>query len=140
MATKDLHFIFDGTLYKQIDGVAMGFPLGPTLTDDFLLYHEKIWLERYPLEYRPFYYRRYVDDIFALFNSPEHLKRFQSYLNSGHVSISFTIKKIKDNTISFLDVNIIRKANLQPLSTINQLLAEFIVILTVSYRPHRKLA
>ena len=23
LATKDLHFIFDGTLYKQIDGVAM---------------------------------------------------------------------------------------------------------------------
>ena len=26
LATKDLHFIFDGTLYKQIDGVAMGSP------------------------------------------------------------------------------------------------------------------
>ena len=24
LATKDSHFIFDGTLYKQIDGVAMG--------------------------------------------------------------------------------------------------------------------
>ena len=27
LATKDSHFIFDGTLYKQIDGVAMGFSL-----------------------------------------------------------------------------------------------------------------
>ena len=26
LATKDSHFIFDGTLYKQIDGVAMGSP------------------------------------------------------------------------------------------------------------------
>ena len=26
LATKDLHFIFDGTLYKQINGVAMGSP------------------------------------------------------------------------------------------------------------------
>ena len=26
LATKDSHFIFDGTLYKQIDGVAMGPP------------------------------------------------------------------------------------------------------------------
>ena len=31
LATKDSHFIFDGTLYKKIDGVAMGCPLGPTL-------------------------------------------------------------------------------------------------------------
>ena len=26
LATKDWHFIFDGTLYKQIDGVAMDSP------------------------------------------------------------------------------------------------------------------
>ena len=38
LATKDLHFIFDGTLYKQINGVAMGSPLGPTL----FFHHEKI--------------------------------------------------------------------------------------------------
>ena len=67
VATKDSHFVFDETLYKQIDDVAMGSPLGPTLANDFLAYHEKNWLERFPLEYRPFYYRRYVDDTFVLF-------------------------------------------------------------------------
>ena len=40
-ATKDSHFIFDGTLYKQIDGLAMGSPLGPTLSNVFLAYREK---------------------------------------------------------------------------------------------------
>ena len=45
LATKDSHFIFDGTLYKQIDGVAMGSPLGPTLANAFLVYHKKNWLE-----------------------------------------------------------------------------------------------
>ena len=29
LATKDSHFIFDGTLYNQIDGVAMGPPPPP---------------------------------------------------------------------------------------------------------------
>ena len=29
LATKESHFISDGTLYKQIDGVVMGFPLRP---------------------------------------------------------------------------------------------------------------
>ena len=86
----------------------MGSPLGPTLTNAFLVYHEENWLERCPFEYRPFYYRRYVDDIFALFNSPEHLKGFHSYLNYHHVDISFTIENEKDNRMSFLGVNIIR--------------------------------
>ena len=48
LATKNSHFIFDGTLYKQIDGVAMGSPLGPTLGNAFLVYHEKNWLKRCP--------------------------------------------------------------------------------------------
>ena len=109
LATKDSHFIFDGTLYKQIDGVAMGSPLDPTLTNAFLVYHEKNWSEHCPVEYRPLYYRRYVDDIFALFNSAQYLKRFYSYLNSGLLNISLTIQNEKDNRKSFLDVNIIRE-------------------------------
>ena len=73
--TKDSHFIFDGTLDKQIDGVAMGSPLGRTLSNAFLVYHDKNWLEHCPVEYTPLYYRRYVD-IFVSFNSAKHLKRF----------------------------------------------------------------
>ena len=73
----------------------MGSPLGPTLANVFLAYHEQNWLDSCPLKYRPLYYRRFVDDIFALFKSSDHLKRFQSYLN---------------NKISFLvDVNVIRE-------------------------------
>ena len=109
LATKDSHFVFDGTLYKQIDGVAMGFPLGLTLANAFLVYHKKNWLEHCQVEYRPLYYRRYIDDIFVLFNSAEHLKRFYSYLNSRHFNISLTIENEKDNRMSFLDVNTIRE-------------------------------
>ena len=109
VATKDSHFIFDDTLYEQINGVAMGSPLGPTLANTFLVYHEKNWLENCPVEYRPLYYRRYVDDIFVLFNSAEHLKRFYSYLNSRHLNLSLTIENKKDNRMSFLDVHIIRE-------------------------------
>ena len=34
------HF-HDEKFYKQIDGVAMGSPLGSTLVNAFLIYHEK---------------------------------------------------------------------------------------------------
>ena len=87
----------------------MGSPLGPTLANAFLVYHEKNWLEHWPVEFRSLYYRRYVDDIFVLLNSAEHLKCFYSYLNSRHLNISLTIENEKDNRMSILDVNIIRE-------------------------------
>ena len=70
----------------------MGSQLGPSLANAFLVQHEQNWLDSCPLEYRPSYHVRYVDDIFVPFKSPEHLKLFQSYLNSYHVNISFTIE------------------------------------------------
>ena len=35
-------FIFDGKFYEQCDGVAMGYPLGPTLTNVFIYHFENI--------------------------------------------------------------------------------------------------
>ena len=35
--------LFNSECYKQIDGVAMGSPLGPTFGNIFLSYHEQIW-------------------------------------------------------------------------------------------------
>ena len=72
-----------------------------------LVFHEKNWSERCPREYRPSYYQRYVDDIDVLFNSPEHLKPFLSYLHSRHVNIFFAIEDEKENRIAFLDVNVV---------------------------------
>ena len=93
----------------KTDDVAVGFPLGPTLANAFLVCHDKNWLEHCPLDYRPLYYQRYVDDIFVLFNAAEHLNRFHSYLNSCYLNIYFTIGNEKDNRMFFLDVNIIRE-------------------------------
>ena len=47
-------------LYKQVDGVAMGSPLDPTLTNAFLVYFEKNWLQNCPSGFKPHYYRRYL--------------------------------------------------------------------------------
>jgi hypothetical protein len=30
LSVKNCHFLFEGVLYKQVDGVAMGSPLGPS--------------------------------------------------------------------------------------------------------------
>ena len=60
LATSESSFIFDNTLYRQIDGVAMGWPLGPTLANAFLCHYEKLWLDRCPPKFKPVVYRRYV--------------------------------------------------------------------------------
>ena len=52
----------------------MGSPLGPTLANAFLSFQEQIWLNKCLDEFKPVYYRRYVDDIFVLFPSPVHLE------------------------------------------------------------------
>ena len=41
LATNESYLIFNRLLYKKIDGVAMGSPLGPSLANAFLSYHKK---------------------------------------------------------------------------------------------------
>ena len=88
LACKDTLFLFDGVLYHQIDGVAMGPPLGPTLANIFMNFHEQKWLQDCPPEIKHKYYHRYVDDIFVLCNSSEQLEKFKEYLNFKHPNIN----------------------------------------------------
>ena len=60
LATRESYFIFNGLLYKQTDGVAMGSPLGPSLANAFLSYYEENWLNNCPQGFKPVFYRRYV--------------------------------------------------------------------------------
>ena len=39
LTTKENVILFDQKYYSQIDGVAMGSPLGPTFANIFLCYH-----------------------------------------------------------------------------------------------------
>ena len=89
----------------------MGSPLGPTLANAFLCFHEQIWLNECPDEFKPAYYRRYVDDIFVLFRSPDHLEKFKNYLISKYRNIRFTCEKEQNNSMPFLDILITRISN-----------------------------
>ena len=53
LATKESRFILNNILYKQIEGVAMGSPLRPSLANAFLVYHKQNLLDSCSLEYRP---------------------------------------------------------------------------------------
>ena len=43
-ATLQTYFVFNGTLYNQIDGVAMGSPLAPVLANIFMGFYESLFL------------------------------------------------------------------------------------------------
>ena len=111
MALQNNFFNFDGKIYKQTDGVAMGSLLSPSLANAFLCFHEQTWLSDCPEDFKPVYYRRYVDDIFALFRSPDHLEKFTNYLNSKHKNIKFAYEKESNNSLPFLDILISRSEN-----------------------------
>ena len=111
MALQNNFFNFNGKIYKQTDGVAMGSPLGPSLAKAFLCFHKQILLSDCPEDFKPAYYRRHVVDIFPLFHSPDNLEKFTNYLNSKHKNIKLTYEKEINDSLRFLDILISRSEN-----------------------------
>ena len=100
----------EGKFYDQIDGVAMGSPLGPVLANLFMGYHEQKWLQSFE-EYELVLYCRYVDDIMCLFSNESDADKFFVFLNQQHPKIKFTIEKQTENQLSFLHLLITSNGN-----------------------------
>ena len=99
-------FQFDGNLYEQIDGVAMGSPLGPLMANAFLCSIEEKLDQDNKL---PEFYRRYVDDTFATMKNVPAAEDFLSTLNSCHPSINFTMELASDNRLPFIGMEVLKK-------------------------------
>ncbi|XP_050505419.1 uncharacterized protein LOC126883792 [Diabrotica virgifera virgifera] len=108
LAAKECLFSFDGKVYRQIDDVVMGSPLGPVFANTFLCHHEKTWLADCPIDFKPLLYRRYVDDIFLIFKHTDHIQHFLDYLNQKHHNIKFTVEIEVNGNLPFLGINIFR--------------------------------
>ena len=103
--TRGVEFSFNNSMYRQVDGVAMGSPLGPIPANIFLGHCEP----RIPEEHWPEFYRRYVDDTFSIFSGSKIVAlRFLDCLNSLHPSLEFTMESEADNRLPFLDALVIR--------------------------------
>ena len=103
ICTKESHFEFKGNYFNQIDGVAMGSPLAPTLANIFMHHLENKYMAKLK-ELGVVEWLRYVDDTFVLINSKEKLEEIHRFLNNLHKSIKFTYETEKRNSIAFLDV------------------------------------
>ena len=100
--------MYKDMLFKQVDGVAMGSPLGPSLANFFLGHIEEtaVFTDE---NISPKIYLRYVDDIFAVFKencvwTTSHL-HFLKHLNNLHKNLKFTVEEA-EGSFPFLNVEI----------------------------------
>ena len=110
-------FLYDGHLYQKIDGLSMGSPLASILANWFVAMIEDKLLNN-PNVKQPKFYKRYVDDIFAVFHCEADKNEFYTHLNSAHNNLKFTMENMStsSNSLPFLDVNI-RKTTLHQFET-----------------------
>ncbi|XP_078366236.1 uncharacterized protein LOC144650432 [Oculina patagonica] len=108
IATSNQLFQFNGELYEQTDGVAMGSPLGPLLANVFMCHIEN-QLEQNNMI--PSFYRRYVDDTLVKVPNTEAAINFLQVLNGAHPSLSFTMELEHEGSIPFLGTLITRNDN-----------------------------
>ncbi|XP_022802357.1 uncharacterized protein LOC111339894 [Stylophora pistillata] len=106
VATMNQLFQFDGNLYEQTDGVAMGSPLGPLMANAFLCSIEEKLDQDNKL---PEFYRRYVDDTFAIVTSVPAAEDLLSTLNNCHPSIHFTMELASGNKLPFVGMEVLKK-------------------------------
>ena len=85
---KANHFSFGDKLYDQVDGVAMGSPLGPVVANIFMSDFEKKVLKNYGGN-KPLFYRRFVDDTYRylIFHDRDDCELFLEYVNCQHSSM-----------------------------------------------------
>jgi len=110
ICTQKSHFQFNGIYYDQIDGVAMGSPLGPLFANIFMDEFEKKHMDKLK-ELGVTLWMRYVDDVFATLNNNANSSDILQFINQQHKNIKFTIEREKNNKLAFLDTCVTRNNN-----------------------------
>ena len=100
------HFEFNGNLYLQRGGTAMGTRFAPSFANLFMGQFEANLLQLYDKPIK--LWLRFIDDIFLVFEHGEdELQKFVDLANSLVDSIKFT-KEQSHHSIVFLDTTVIR--------------------------------
>jgi len=94
-ATSETHFLFDGKICKQHNGVAMGAPLAPIIADIFMSHLEQTLMDQLRQSGVCEWYR-YVDDTFVLLKPTTTVQDILKILNSFRSSIQFTHEDEKE--------------------------------------------
>ena len=97
-------FEFNGRMYHQVQGTAMGTRVAPTYANLFMAALEKSILS--PTHPDLLLWRRFIDDIFLLWRGTEEaLLSFLTHLNSIHPTIQFTFTT-SPTSVDFMDLTL----------------------------------
>ena len=94
------YFMFNGKLYTQIDGLAIGASTSGFAAELFMQQLETQALQTFASP--PSLWLRYVDDTFAKLKTTS-INDFLTHLNQQHPRIKFTTEIESDSRIAFLD-------------------------------------
>ena len=100
LCTKEAPFKSpQGDMYLQVDGIAMGSPLGVLFAQAYMAAVE----EEVLTVDKPYVYARYVDDIYVDIESEDALAALKGRLEKES-GLKFTFESSVNNKINFLDV------------------------------------
>ena len=108
LCMKNVQFSFNGKLYLQKDGIAMGSLLGLVIAGTFMVELERNLLPT--LSQYMTSWKRYVDDTIS-YVKVDCIEHVLNALNSFHANISFTYEQECNGMICFLVVLTMRKNN-----------------------------
>ena len=100
------YFLFDGKIYSQVEGAAMGSPVSPIVANLFMEHFEEKALSTCTA--RPRLWLRYVDDTMVIIDR-DKVEDFHSHINDQHPSIAFTIETEENASIAMLDTRMERQ-------------------------------
>ena len=104
--TKEAPFLSHrGDLFRQIDGVAMGSPLGVLFANMYMAHVEEQTFKHNP---SPGMYARYIDDIFITTTSEDEVNHLIMAFQTNSC-LKFTSENSVDGRLPFLDINIIKE-------------------------------
>ncbi|CAH8499563.1 unnamed protein product [Schistosoma haematobium] len=106
LCTANVQFTFDGEYFRQVDGVAMGSPLGPLLAEVFMSYVENMTSD---LIGETTLYRRYMDDILIICDKDFDVYRLLDKLNGVQNDIVMTHESESNGQLAFLDILLSRR-------------------------------
>lgn len=107
LCMKQNAFQFRDKIYTQNFGTSMGNPISPLISE--------IFMSRFETELSqdpdfPRFWRRYVDDVYAVCNRRK-VKHILQKMNLKFESIKFTVELEKDNFLSFLELGLTKLEN-----------------------------
>lgn len=104
-------FMFDNKIYKMEDGLPMGSPISAIMAEIFMNSFELKINNDTTNNSGISFWRRYVDDIIAVWDTRSSLNDFMTYINSLNHNIKFTLEQQNSEyEINFLNLTL-KKTN-----------------------------